>query len=173
MPPLLTAARRPSRPSGSKRQVRWTGFTVFANSLADNAEATTSLVDTRTNLELIGSTVVRIRGAFGARLASSGNMANAAEVIGGIMVVTVDAQAIGPTAVPNPFGDADASWLWYSELIMQGDGSNDLAQVNQAMVDVKAMRKLRANEVLVLAFENRSNVIADIMMTGRLLLKLA
>ena len=170
-PVAARVTKRFSR-GGSKRKTRWFGVSIFTNSLANGGNAIAIALDTRSNLELVGSTVVRTLGVFAARCVSSNNMANSSLVGGALMVVTSDAAGAGAGSIPDSLADADASWFWYQELVMQGNAGNEMNQLSMNHVDSKSKRKLGANMAIVSSFENQSNVSTDILLSVRFLIAL-
>ena len=94
----------------------------------------------------------------------------------GMVVVTDQAVAVGTTAVPGPISEPDASWLVYQGLM---DSFIDATSVGfqgnsgpQYAVDSKAMRKVEANQDLIMVVENRATVGAIFTVEGRILIKL-
>ncbi len=166
--------RRSSAPRrrGPRRKALWQGVSIAFNSIADNANALSAVLDVRSSPALIGSTIVRIHGEFGARQITSANLSNAATVTGGLLVVQGEAFDAGAASVPEPFGDADARWMWHKDMIMQGTGADDGGQVSVSLVDVRSKRKMGANDVLVAVVANRANASADLVLIIRFLLLL-
>ncbi len=165
-------SRRRGRSGSSRRKLRWAPFTVFANSLANGGRASTSLVNTRSSRELIGSTVMGIRGVAGVRAAATTNMSAGSQVSIGVIVISVDASDAGPASIPSPFIDGDAPWMLYEEFIVQGLATNSRDEMESRVYRTKAKRKLLGNQVLSLEFANEADVSVDILVLGRVLLAL-
>ena len=158
------------RSAGPRRKTTWLGVTVSADVLTDGTTARTAVLNVSAFPELIGGTLVRIRGAAGARNRMSSTIAGAARVTMGLIMVS-DAAAAA-LVIPNPDADIDASWLWHTDLIMQGDATNLLSNVAQVVVDNRAMRKLGVDEQLVFSVINNANVTVDVTALFRFLIML-
>ena len=124
-------------------------------------------------------TVVRIRGMFTALLktADAANAGFTGAV--GIGIVSADAFAIGITAIPKPFSDAEwPGWLWHQFFDLTASfalAANTTQPPSiRIPVETKAMRKLRLNEILFANFEVGETAAATLRMTfvSRMLVKL-
>ena len=77
----------------------------------------------------------------------------------GLIMVGADAFALGATAMPDPLGDADHSWLWWKEITLTMPGASTNATwvnpggfgpaVREIEVDTKAMRQMKEGDALV------------------------
>ena len=158
--------------SGPTRKTTWLGFNTYVNGLGTTGLAMGILLNTRADEFLIGGTVIRIRGEFGARVDASSGLTNGAVVTAGIMIITADAAAAGGAAVPSPFDDADAPWMWHTDMLLQGDSSTSYDQLATRQIDNKAMRKLASNQTLVAVIANEANVNVSMGLALRVLFKL-
>ena len=170
-------ARRSAAPRrrSARRMNLWLGISVAFNSVADAGRAFSPILDLRAanNLHLIGATVVRIHGEYGARVTPSANMASNARVSAGLILVQGDALDQGAAGMPDPDLDVDAQWLWHGDLLLQGDGTNDAAQMRSMRIDNQSMRKLQGNTALALVLTNQANATIDAGWIARYLVKLA
>ncbi len=165
-------SRRGLRPTGPTRKFLWGGVIIGVNGLTNTGGVVETVIDTVADLHLVGSTLVRIHGDYGVRAAATGNLANAARVSVGMIVVSADARSVGLSAMPNPDQDVSAPWLWHQDLVLQGDGTNDLAQARIIKVDSRSMRKLQGNQVVAFVIQNEANVTIDATVVFRFLVKL-
>ncbi len=98
------------------------------------------------------ATIVRVRGD--ALVMMDVGAADEGLTVGmGLIVGSDDQVAIGSTAFPSPSDDLDADWLWHSffslRSITGSQSDADGGQVARAVIDSKAMRKVKANDNLV------------------------
>jgi len=125
-------------------------------------------------------TIVRIRGYAQVLLTTAVAAQGGFNFAFGIGIVSADAFAIGVTAVPKPFTDADwPGWLWHHQGAIQsangalavGDPTDNPVRIP---IDTKAMRKLRLNEVCFGIVEQGEvgSAIAQVKMGTRMLIKL-
>ena len=165
---------RPLRARGARtrRKLVWRGSSLVVNSLANGSVAIGTVLDPRVTVAMIGATLVRIHGEFGARNVATGNMSSGAQVSGGILVVTGAARDAGAGSVPSPFVDVGASWVWHRDMIMQGTGSDAPLELVRALIDVKAKRKLGSQDVLTVSLANEANVVVDMFVVIRYLMML-
>ncbi len=118
-----------------------------------------------TNTTLLGNaiipinsqTVLRCRGFVSAQFDATVQVGDIMLLTFGICVVSQDAQAVGATAMPDPFDDASwPGWLWFQlgalhtpiKAITTGAGDPNFPFWQRVDIDTKSMRKLRQNEVL-------------------------
>ena len=157
---------RPQTPRGSGRMNEW----FIGPSTAGASNSILSFTQPGKTLWTTGAqaldalTIVRIRGELTAWLEVVGTIGDGfARVGAGIGIVTVDAFDIGPTAMPGPVTDPDWSgWMWVEYVgAMVGASVTEefkgLAQ-HRFVIDTKAMRKIRPNEVVFGMFETISEV---------------
>ena len=149
------------RPRGKARLTQWVGPAdqAFVN-VATGGSTLVALVSFEEAL-----TVIRNRGGFAHKpQAYSSDLTYAGAV--GMGIVTAEAFAIGITAIPTPFSDADwGGWMvWRSfaqQNELQGTAANVIFPAAVVMeIDSKAMRKVTPNEVLVIIAESQSGAFA-------------
>jgi len=158
----------------SKRQLQWVG-SADQGFVAVGANA--SIIH-QSNATLGGTTIVRTRGGFSLAPASR---AVTLEVIGaiGIGLVSDQAFAAGAGSIPGPFTDSDWSgWLYWAPFQYLWEVTTDIGRAvigpNQgggAEIDSKAMRKVQANETLVVMVESQAGAFTAAI-NFRMLLKL-
>ena len=147
-------SRFPGRSSGQRRLVQWIGPADQAFIAVASAGAT-----------LIGSasftdkaTIVRTRG--GVRIQAQVATADVA-IVGafGVGIVSADALAVGITAIPGPFRDADWSgwyvWRSFSDRLEFQSASGTRFLTFGFEVDSKAMRKVGPLDALVIVAESQ------------------
>ena len=129
-------------------------------------------------------TIVRTRGHLEFILESADALRSGFNWVAGIGIVTSDAFAVGVSAVPNPFDDADwPGWLWYASGGIHSPSSTAIPTVGDQQtvvdnpiveIDSKAMRKLRVNEVMFLSVQGGETGTAVMSVRGmtRVLVKL-
>ncbi len=73
----------------------------------------------------------------------------------GIILVTNVALAAGVTAIPSPFTGIGNDWIWWDAVGLDNVGTvaADPVRTGSRMIDSKAMRKVKDNQVLVLVTE--------------------
>jgi len=93
----------------------------------------------------------------------------------GLIVASDKAVALGVTAIPQPFTNSDADfWVWQgvSHKFFFGDATG-FSNVGQTYtVDSKAMRKVGNDEDIAVCFEQSAAVGAQVIVQGRMLVKL-
>ncbi len=94
----------------------------------------------------------------------------------GLIVITDAVLAAGPTAMPSPIAVPDAEWIWHQYIPLQAQGAaqvEDLGnQVFRAEIDSKAMRKVKANENVVLVadgVQEAGSAVGDVVYGFRIL----
>ncbi len=124
---------------------------------------------------MLAPTIVRTRGQISFRWNTTGADSTLSGAFG-VGIVSDEAFAAGTASIPRPFDDADwGGWLLWGAFAMQldfntGVGAQMLYETREA--DSKAMRKVTANETVVLMCESQSGAV-DIAMHLRLLFKLS
>ena len=166
------AMRRPLGGSSPRRKTVWNGFGAFSDSLTNGNVQSAAVVNFRVLSQVHGGTVVRIRGEVYARSTTAVVAIGGARVVFGMIMVQGEASDVGVTGLPDPDIDTDASWLWWQELSVMGDASNDLAQLSARSFDGKAQRKITPNTVLALVVKNEANATVAWKVGGRILIKL-
>ena len=125
-----------------------------------------------------GNTIVRIRGHLSAYLDAASAANNGFAVTLGIGIVTDQAFAIGATALPNPNDDTDWSWLWtHYAFVMSPTGTVGEAPTAarlDVVVDTKAMRKIKLNEIVFMVMDSAERGTAGLRVDfdSRMLIKL-
>ncbi len=128
-----------------------------------------------------GLTIVRIRGELLMYLTVADAInAGYDEVAVGICVVSENAAGVGITAVPTPITDvAWDGWMWMWQGSMKAAVANefDRGQTSsvRAIVDTKAMRKIKETDVIVAVAEagaEATNASLSLRFNSRTLVKL-
>ena len=160
------------RPSGPRRLTQWIG--PADQGYVSVASAGKTIIGTAPFTE--AATIVRTRGQVSVQ---PGSFAADLNVIGafGVCIVSDEAVAIGVTAVPGPFDQADwTGWMvWRSfslHLDVQSAVGFDVQGMMNFEVDSKAMRKVYPNETLILVAESQAGAY-DISTPLRHLVKLS
>ncbi len=96
------------------------------------------------------STLMRSRGEIAASIDGAATD-DKVVVACGLIKATEEQVAVGITAIPDPFADLDATWLWHGFLCMQAQGTDQAVPTGSALlsVDSKAMRRLKQTESIV------------------------
>ena len=99
-----------------------------------------------------GLTLVRTRGELSLQISTASAIGDGFFGAFGLCIVSVQAFAVGATAVPGPVGEENwDGWFYHSYFNVYANAANvtgDHAQV-VTTVDSKAMRKLQDNEVII------------------------
>jgi len=149
--------------SRRSRPVIWSATGLNADvTVAGGANRLDSLVGNVAIKARTQPTITRVRGLFAFRSATT----TLSAVFVGIIVVSEAARAIGVTAVPLPFTNGEASWLWWGTL-----RSVKTTEYNFLTVDSKAQRKINDDEVVVLVWENPSAISMTANFGMRILVK--
>jgi len=98
------------------------------------------------------ATILRCRGDVMFALDATKQVGDQAKVAIGLGIVSTDAFTVGGSAVPDPAGEADYPWLYWTERtlvasVAAGEESQG-SSVDRFQVDTKAMRKVRPGETL-------------------------
>ena len=113
------------------------------------------LIGVTSYLAALPQTVVRIRGTVGATL-DAATVDEFLIVRFGIVKTTSDAFIAGVASLPGPGSDRDQDWIWTGQLFLTSGGQaamNENLLSAQLVLDTKAQRKMRSNEVLVFMAE--------------------
>jgi len=146
--------RFPTRGSGHRRLNAWVGPPEqgFVTVVTTGSTLISSLsVEEAT-------TIIRTRGMIAIQVAMGASL----EVIGavGIGIVSTEAFGIGITAIPTPYSDADwHGWLMWESFGLAVDFDDATgSRFNTLRIDVdsKGMRKVAANETLVMIAESQT-----------------
>ena len=100
-------------------------------------------------------TVLRTRGFVFGEL-NAGGVNERVTVAVGLAIVSARSAAVGITAIPRPATEGSYPWLWHGWL--EVSSAREAAIVNNFLhnrieIDSKAMRKVKEDEVMLLAFE--------------------
>ncbi len=155
-------ARRPfvrSGGRGARRKTQWIRTDAASGGTDFKALAAATAVIDQNVPGVAPDTIIRLRGML--QVASDQSGANE-EPFGafGIAVVSEQAFAIGVTAVPTPYTDADSD-LWmmhgYFAAPIRFNDATGFGNISQRVdFDSKAMRKLNEDETLIIVLENAS-----------------
>ena len=175
-------ARRRQFNTGSVRKTTWIGGILDVPTNENRLDGQTAeifaSVDTRlaVNQVLNGATIVRSRGIFSA----CGGITTANNyVIGayGVIIVSGEAFDAGLAALPTPWSESDYDgWLvhgFFSTMNLIGTSVGSIDTAGPIDIDSKAMRKLKAGDVIVWMMENASSDNVDVFWNFRQLVKLA
>jgi len=139
--------RAPRRLTEWAATVGGTAFTALAGATAAiDSSFTTTIVET----------IVRCRGLF---TVQTNQIAAAEQPFGaiGLAIVSDEAFAVGATAVPLPYTDADSDlWLlhqYWAAPMSFADATGFAKLDQQYELDSKAMRRISADETMVLVVE--------------------
>ena len=142
--------------TGQRRRTSWVGGP--AGSLTFSASNATGAFTVGSQALVDGLTLVRLRGELLVFLtASNASDGGWDEVAVGVCIVSENAFNVGITAIPTPATDiAWDGWLWYwtgSLKTPRVDAGPDNISIEGSMarivVDSKAMRKIKATDVIV------------------------
>jgi len=133
---------------GRRMQKHW--HSIPGNSVAAAANGT-FLMGT---LALTGPfTVVRMLGDYAIGITSAPAALDEVAIAFGIGVVSSDAATVGPSALPDPFGEPDYPWLFWAEhwLFWTSTGTGPASAVSNVRrsFDIRSMRKLKPRESLI------------------------
>ena len=139
---------------GQKRLTAWSGLAAQGYVFVADAGATLlSSIDFETS-----GTIVRARGQISIQPTSFAADEN---IVGafGVGVVSVEARAVGVTAIPEPFSDADwGGWMVWTSFSYHFEFGSSVGQQfpNSVRIDIdsKAMRKVEPNSSLVFVVES-------------------
>ncbi len=98
-------------------------------------------------------TILRCRAFVQAHFDSTVQTGDQIKLTFGLGIVSADAAALGPTAMPDPLGDIEYPWLWWGAMFLaseQAAPSNGGwgPQAQRIEVDTKAMRRFKPEEAL-------------------------
>ena len=121
------------------------------------------------------TTIVRLRGILSVKAGTSGADQDLIGAVG-MGIVSTEAFAAGAASIPGPFSNSDwDGWLWWQAYAMRWEFGTAVGQVVgsvQQVIDNKAMRKVGANEVVVVMAESQAAA-AVVAINFRLLVKIA
>ena len=161
-------ARNPIR--GRKRTSDWVGS---ADQGAIAVAGNTSVI-IQSNALLGNTTVVRTRGQISA---FSSTRSADTEVVGafGICIVTDEAFAAGAASIPGPWTNSGSDrWFVWEPIGYLFEVTTDVGRLvfPSREFDSKAMRKVGANETVVVMYESQASA-QSVFVSFRMLLKLA
>ncbi len=145
---------RPRR-DGPRRKFDWTGAAAQQASFNEGlANALVREVSNRTLLQGYGQpTLTRVRGCIGLRaLVAQIDYQWAA----GLIVADLKAIDLGVTAIPTPWSEPEAQWLWYA-CGFQHLRTGDPPVVDIVTIDAKAQRKLDGQEEGIVLVVEQNN----------------
>ena len=144
------AANRGFRRAAPRRTTFWNGAIFQALPSVAGVDSTVSTVLSEVTLETVpNATIIRCRGTYGWTVAGADGSGVCAL---GIMLVNAPALAVGIGSLPTPITDIGSDWLWWDifgwdNVGTAGDGP---VLAGQRVIDSKAMRKVKLNQVLVM-----------------------
>jgi len=110
-------------------------------------------------------TIMRVRGKVGVVL-DTGGVDESTMIICGLLVMNADAFAVGDAAAPDMVLNAvdEASWLWQGALFVNSGA--EAAVITEFLsdnieIDTKAMRRVKAGQVLAFVFQTGSPLTTD------------
>jgi len=149
------------------RKLAWLALNFSSSSQANGSNVVLTAIDALTTPLASKATVLRIRGELSTRLQSTGNISGGNWGAG----LTVVNQQAG-TQVPQPVNNAGADWIWHHVTAAQGNGTDEVNEVQKVVIDNKSKRKLILRD-MVLCLDNRSGKIMDFRGFLRLLIAIA
>ena len=138
--------------SGGVHNKEWTTFFIDGTALD---LAIGSIVAFSALVADEAETLLRSRGLVKLVLDAS-SINESATVAMGLAMVSARAVAAGAASLPRPASEGSFPWLWHDWGIVSsfaGAGTGGIAEVSTVIVDSKAMRKVKEDEVLALVFE--------------------
>ena len=141
-----------ARSRGRRTDYAWNGGTVLLNNITTSTLIASMVVVNQS------STLMRVHGEIMFRLATSA-AALGSKILGcGLIAASDDQFAAGASAFPNPITDMDAAWLWHGFGLVGAVSTTLASNFSDAMVarltiDSKAMRKVRANQQIILVVD--------------------
>jgi len=167
--------------SRTKRRTSWVGSRVDLDTLVSGTPQF-AIMQTEAELEEFPTpTVVRTRGQLGVK-ADSGAAASPHLSSVGLGIYLADAAAVTAGALQLPISDIGSDWLWWWNAVITENTATAAENVSnggwmlfeRVVVDSKAMRKVKNNQVLVLVaqlVEEQGTGAANVFGTIRFLLK--
>ncbi len=141
-----------NRSTGRRTDYDWTGG-VFSTTEASSGSSVGAIVTIG-----IPGTLTRIRGNV---LVSIDGPVDNDKVMAaaGLILVTEEQLAVGTSAIPNPadINDLDADWIWHQwmPMLSQAVVASQMDETYfRAVIDSKAMRRVKPTQTLVMRFGN-------------------
>ncbi len=141
------------RRSGRPADYFWTGICGLITAL-DLAPGASALGSARID-SIESQTLMRIRGDLFVQLDATAADERATVAIGLIIVKTA-AAAVGSSAVPTPFTEPSASWIWMTYVTVSSlaeAAAQPDALFARVVIDSKSMRRIKADESCILVAE--------------------
>jgi len=120
-------------------------------------------------------TIVRTRGYIEFGLNAATAVGDGFQWAAGIAVVSLDSFTAGAASTPTPFDDIQwPGWLWHAQGALKETIGGGADHVQRVVIDSKAMRKIRLNEVVALFMQFGETGTAQLEVTAgsRMLVKL-
>ena len=105
-------------------------------------------------------TLLRTRGSLGIQL-DAGAVDERALIVFGITIVNVTAFTAGVAAVPSPVSEPDANWIWMGDVWLSSHAEAAISDTflgQRLVIDSKAMRKIKPDEVQIIVGEVAESV---------------
>ena len=151
------------------RAKRWYAQIIASSGIAAGTGVTADFT-AGVDAAYLDCTLVRIRGMMRVRYDSGAALYGAYSA--GFVVVSQDAAGVGGTAVPDPFTDRSADWMWHHSGLVRNI-ANDATAEDQVLIDNRSMRIMhQANKTLVFAFENHGTDVLSFAINASVLLML-
>ena len=146
------------RRAGRGPDYEWHAFAGLGTAV-DLTVTTASLGSTSFAIASPGGTIVRLRGRVFAQL-DAGAVDERVVLAVGIGVASTPAVAAGIGSLPTPHSEASYPWMWHQYLVLSSlaGGTSQDAEFMSAVIDGKAMRKVKADQSLFIAIEVASVV---------------
>ena len=152
-----------TRRSGRRADYEWVLSTVAGAVSAGGSAAPAGVLTTSRTI-----TVNRVRGELLASIDAPTD-GDRCILAAGIIVASADALAAGATSLPHPIDDGNAPWLWHGFIPLLAQAANlEHTVAGRLMIDLKAMRRMKPNEVLAftLAIDSLAGTPAIDFVTG-------
>ena len=153
---------------GSRRRTSWFGGPRGGTGVLSSSGSL--LIATGFQIVADGITLVRTRGELLVQLETVGAAGDGWRVAAGLCIVSENAFGVGITAVPTPIADDSwDGWLWYwtgtlsAVSANESEVSSSLAAQARIVIDSKAMRKVKASDVIIAVVE----IVESGTITGR------
>jgi len=157
---------REFRGGARRMQKTWTGIT-FNETAVGTTQAIMGAISIAAST---AQTVLRMRGVVLIK-GTPDALADDDTVGLGIGIFSTDAVAVGGVSLPEPLGDANTDWLWHQYVpLLAGQAAllgQDIGSIVRVEIDSKAMRRMKANQSLVLmAIRSPGNYAACVLNGG-------
>ena len=173
------ARRRQFRGGSLRRRTGWDDGPGFISNLGTVTSTSVAIVGSGLSVLEDGNTIIRTRGMLQLILTAADAPLSGFRGAFGICIVSEDAFAVGVTAVPDPVDDAEwDGWFWHQFYSLMQPitfaAQSTASSVLTLEIDSKAMRKIRATDVVILVGEHIESGTASMTVVAgtRLLFKL-